>query len=132
MAWRIYHVPFPGTSLSSSSVIHANSHIIWNHDICVGVFYIVTRDYRKADIRPEVSNVFLYLMFYGFSREKIFHFPNLFLRQIFSLLNFQNLLKTRPRRSNGKLDWGSDHCVRCFSCLPCHKLQIQTIAKARR
>ena len=58
VARGIYNISLPWSGISSTCVIHANSHFIRDLDICFGMLHVTTRNYRKTYICPEVSSKF--------------------------------------------------------------------------
>ena len=66
VARGIHNFSIPWTGISSTCVIHAHSHFVWDLDICFGMLHVTTWNYRKTYICPEVSRKFdiLYLIYF--------------------------------------------------------------------
>ena len=68
VARGIYNISLSWSGVSSTCVIHAHSHFLWDLDICFGMRHVTTRNYRKTYICPEVSRKFDIRYFTFFDR----------------------------------------------------------------
>ena len=57
VSWPHY-LPVTGSCISFESCLHANSYILWYHDIRIRMCYFITRNHRKIAFRPEGVSVF--------------------------------------------------------------------------
>ena len=85
VSWPHY-LPVTGSCISSESCLHANSYILWYHDIRIRMCYFITRNHRKIAFRPEGVSVFS-AVFCRFWKNLLIFFIE-FLFQLTSFIHF--------------------------------------------